>query len=115
MHPLVMVIVVLLVTASVAIPGILLGRFAWRRWEGSLRVTPRAVSLTILVGSFALIVQSVGVYADWIPQHGPWFVLDAVLIYGYAVLTVILLTLVLPGFRNRRKARRGNSPPPTRP
>ena len=106
MHIRLMVIVLLTVTAAVTVPGVLLGRFAWRRWGGSLRITPRAVNWTVIVGSFVIIMQSVGVYADWIPKRGPWFVLDVVFIYGYAVLGVALVTLLVSGLRNLWKARR---------
>lgn len=111
MHRQIMVIGLLSAVVAVMIPGIFIGRVARRPWGGARRVTPRAVRMTVSVGSIALIVQSVGVYMNWLPRRGPWSVLDAILVYGYAVLTVAFVTLLLPEFRRRRKAGCGNRSP----
>ena len=108
-----MALVVVFAIAAVLVPGIFLGRLARRR--GAAYITPRAVRLTVLIGSFAFIMQSVGIYAHWIPPHGPWFVLNGILTYGYAILAVTFVTVLLPEFWNRCKAHRKNLPPPRDP
>ena len=115
MHTQAMIMGLLSVLVAVLIPGILLARLARRRWGDMLRITPRTMSLTVLVGSFALIMQSVGVYVGWIPHRGPGLVLDAVLLYGYAVLTVAFVTLLLPDPLRRRKSGGGGNAPPRDP